>query len=187
MVLNRTRYWIITIFYTLFIFASLPITPTVWKYLQVSFGYLPLYSIYLIYLSSTITMLGYLFFISRKRTITTYLNFVAIATIFGYYLKTISIPAEKIHLIEYALLSYFMGKSFQLGDAGNRDIRYFQVFLLITFIGVLDEGLQYYLPNRVFDIKDIWLNSLAGFLWLACLRLIIYSRPGESSKPAEER
>lgn len=187
MVLSRAKYWLITIFYTLFIFVTLPLTPALWNYLQLSFGYLPLYSIYLMYLSSTIAMVGYLFFVSQERDITVYLKFVAITTIFGYYLKTIDVPAEKIHLIEYALLSYFMGRAFQLGDARNQYIRYFKAFLLITFIGFLDEGLQYYLPNRVFDIKDIFFNSLAGFLGLAWFGLIVYPRPGESFKPADKR
>lgn len=186
MMQHKSKYWLITILYTLFIFVTLPITPALWKYLQSSLGHFPLYFLYLIYLSGTIIILGYLFSCSQERGITIYLKFAAIATIFGYYLKTITIPAEKTHLMEYALLSYFIGKAFQLEDTKNQDIRYFQAFLLITFIGSLDEGIQYYLPNRVFDIKDILMNSLAGFLGLACFRLIIYSRPLESFKAATE-
>lgn len=185
MALSRTKYWLITIFYTIFIFATLPITPALWNYLRVKAGHFPLYSIYFMYISGTITILGYLFFILQERDITIYLKFVAISAVFGYYLKTIANPVEKVHLLEYALLSYFMAKAFQLGGTRNQNIHYLEAFLLITFIGFLDECLQYFLPNRVFDIKDIFINSLAGFLGLAYLRLIVYPRPRASFKPGQ--
>jgi VanZ family protein len=182
MVLSSAKYRLITIFYVLFIFVTLPITPTLWNYFQGIFGYLPIYFIYFMYLLGITTILVYIYFISQERDIIIYLKFIAIATIFGYYLKTIIIPTEKIHLIEYVLLSYFIAKAFCLGDKRNQDIYYFHAFLLITFIGFLDEGIQYYLPNRVFDMKDVFINSLAGFLGLAYLRLIIYPHPKEPLK-----
>jgi VanZ family protein len=34
--------------------------------------------------------------------------------------------------------------------------------LLTVFIGVLDEGIQYFLPDRVFDTNDMLFNVIAA-------------------------
>jgi VanZ family protein len=174
MSLDQRNYGVITILYTLFIYITLPITPRIWQYLESHWGQIPLYAIYLLSLLGGLSIIGYLFFISQERNAIVYLKLATIGIIFGYYLKTIPLPAEKLHLLEYGVLSYFMGKLFHLNTTTQRDIRYLQALCVISLIGALDEGIQYYLPNRVFDLKDIFLNSLAGFLGLTCLRLVIY-------------
>lgn len=35
---------------------------------------------------------------------------------------------------------------------------------MTALFGLLDEGIQAMLPNRVFDVRDVFFNALAGFM-----------------------
>ncbi len=71
-------------------------------------------------------------------------------------------PEEAIHFIEYGVLSvlFFRALSFRLSDWSI----YVAAALLSSLVGTLDEVLQWFTPQRIFDFRDIWLNSSAGFL-----------------------
>jgi len=79
-------------------------------------------------------------------------------------------PEERIHIIQYAglgvLIFPFQGKTswdkITLGYA----------FGLILLIGMGDEIIQWLLPNRVFDVRDILFNFLGGILGIG-VRLYI--------------
>jgi VanZ family protein len=66
-------------------------------------------------------------------------------------------PEEKFHLYIYFFIGYFSKKTFK-----NYGIIY------VTGIALIDEIIQYFLPQRYFDFKDIALNAgggIAGFLF----------------------
>ncbi len=70
--------------------------------------------------------------------------------------------AERSHLIEYAVLSIFIHRALEersnngKGPAKTRWI----AFLLALTISLLDEGIQYFVPHRIFDLNDIIFNSM---------------------------
>lgn len=66
-------------------------------------------------------------------------------------------PEEKFHLFIYFFIGYFSKRTFK-----NHGIIY------VTGIALMDEIIQYFLPQRYFDFKDIILNTgsgIAGFLF----------------------
>lgn len=66
-------------------------------------------------------------------------------------------PEEKFHLLIYFLMGNFSRKCFK-----NYGIIYF------IAVALIDETLQYFLPSRYFDLKDIILNiggGITGFLF----------------------
>ncbi len=80
---------------------------------------------------------------------------------------------ERTHLFEYALVAALVHEALlERRDQGRRVPAPTVLALLISLLlGLLDEGVQYLLPNRVFDPVDVAFNSLAatviiGSRWL---------------------
>ena len=80
---------------------------------------------------------------------------------------------ERTHLFEYALVAALVHEALlERRDNGRRVPAPTLLALLISLLlGLLDEGIQYLLPNRVFDPVDVAFNSLAatiiiGSRWL---------------------
>ncbi len=92
------------------------------------------------------------------------ISFASIAVLL-YFMINIPILLEKIHLLMYGALSVFL---------------YFYLLFLydkvysallsaaVTFnIGLIDELIQYFVPNRVGDYRDIFFNSVSAVIGLA--------------------
>ncbi|NQT23346.1 MAG: VanZ family protein [Candidatus Omnitrophica bacterium] len=80
--------------------------------------------------------------------------------------------SEKIHILEYGVLGFLALKDL---FKGNRPFLMNIVFALffIALVGVLDEGFQWVLPYREFEVKDIITNILSGFLGMLQLTILI--------------
>ena len=46
----------------------------------------------------------------------------------------------------------------------SRKLVYLSSFVLVSIIGIGDEIIQQLLPNRVGDIRDVFMNSFGGLL-----------------------
>ena len=79
-------------------------------------------------------------------------------------------PEERSHLIEYSVLAIFVHEALkERKRSGGKLNRPAWLALGITlFIGLLDESIQLLMPNRVFDWFDIFFNTLAASLAIAC-------------------
>ncbi len=84
---------------------------------------------------------------------------------YGWHLSR---PEEKIHLVEYALLGLLLERSFP----SPRGL--WLAFFLVTISGVLDEIIQYFLPNRVFDPRDIFMNVTSGVFGVCLARFGLF-------------
>ncbi len=71
-------------------------------------------------------------------------------------------PEEAIHFLEYGFLGLliFRALSHRLRDSGI----YIAAVLVGTLIGAADEFVQWVVPRRFFDFRDIWLNAYALIL-----------------------
>lgn len=71
---------------------------------------------------------------------------------------------ERTHLFEYALVAALVHEALlERRDNGRRVPAPALLALLISLLlGLLDEAVQYLLPNRVFDPVDVAFNSLAA-------------------------
>lgn len=76
---------------------------------------------------------------------------------------------ERTHLFEYALVAALVHEALlERRDNGRRLPAPALLALLISLLlGLLDEGIQYLLPNRVFDPVDVAFNSLAATVIIA--------------------
>ena len=72
--------------------------------------------------------------------------------------------AERVHFIQYGLLGLLVSRAYKISSLNML----LASGLFIMSVGLLDEGIQWFLPNRYGDIRDVVMNSLGGVsgLWL---------------------
>ena len=58
---------------------------------------------------------------------------------------------------------------------------YFFAFFTVILVCLLDEGIQYLLPNRVGDLQDVSLNIVSGVLGLTITGLIVKAEASEAA------
>ena len=85
-----------------------------------------------------------------------------ILIILGTMLMGLSVPEEKIHFLEFGFLALLIRKCLSW-DLSVKS-QYMWAIAITAVIGILDEVLQFFLPLRVFDMRDIALNALAAIM-----------------------
>jgi VanZ family protein len=78
-------------------------------------------------------------------------------------------PEERTHLIEYGLVAVLIYQALtERLRHGRRIPAPAALAVAVTaLLGLLDEGIQAILPNRVFDVRDVGFNALAGLMAIA--------------------
>jgi VanZ family protein len=122
---------------------------------------------FFLYLTAALTLIaGITAFINlRKRKLPTnaYLWLIGIVAAFMVYIYQLrNIPEEAIHVAEYGVIGILVYRAL---SHRTRDFSiYVMATLIVGMIGVLDEYIQWVAPSRVFDLRDIRTNILAGAL-----------------------
>jgi hypothetical protein len=95
--------------------------------------------------------------------IRTFSNYFWLAAIgFVYIFFTLNLwkrPEEAIHFLEYGLLGVFLFHALR-HHIHDRSI-YLTAFLIGGLVGIFDEVLQWVIPQRIWDYRDIGLNALS--------------------------
>lgn len=157
------RRWVATILYTLFIYATLPLFPTLWGFATqlfpngvkaVAYGFVP--------------FLGFLFFayflFVKKESepffyVWTSLFALSHGPVLYFYCE---FTAERFHFAEYGLLVLLTYRCLKLR---MNSLWIYPVIMAYTFaVGFVDEIIQGILPNRAYEFKDITINWAACFL-----------------------
>lgn len=105
-----------------------------------------------------------------------------IVAVYGMFIFRLGAP-ERSHLIEYSVLAILVHKALieRFKDT-NSILKPALLGLTITFlIGVLDESIQLFLPNRVFDVEDIVFNGMATAMAISANVLITWVRTLKSN------
>lgn len=71
------------------------------------------------------------------------------------------LPEERIHLVQFGLLGLLSCPSLKGREDGGW-IWLWKPLLFVLLIGAADEVLQWFLPDRFFDTRDILFNTLGG-------------------------
>ncbi len=106
---------------------------------------------------------------------------VALGIAAAYLLVVIrmAIPAvERTHLIEYGVLAVFIYEALteRASQTGRLPSPAVLAVFLTTLVGMLDECIQAFLPNRVFDARDMLFNFLAGLMAVVANVLLRWAR-----------
>ncbi len=79
-------------------------------------------------------------------------------------------PIERIHFIEYGTLSLMI-----LTAVRRRTIwQLVLTFIFVVLVGIGDELIQWWLPNRVGDVRDVMLNAIGGALGIWFGKLLVW-------------
>ena len=117
--------------------------------------------IILLGLTMIIVCLMFLIFTMKKKIHAIKTPALILVLITGLILAwQIKIPVEKVHILEYGVLGWFIARDLIKVKRKNTGIILACIFCIV--VGVLDELFQAVLPYRVFDLRDIVFNGLGG-------------------------
>lgn len=127
------------------------------------------YSLFPVVINAVIViiLIGAVALFLKKNPIRQALTYVLLLSVLAAYLFgliIISIPEERLHFVEYGVLAFLVYRALIL-DVSKR-LGYLLAFIITTLIGLGDEGIQYLLPNRYYQFKDVCLNSISAALGL---------------------
>lgn len=122
-----------------------------------------------VYISLLVLMVLAIIGSAIKRRIGRYEVWVTlgIAAVYGMLVVRLFLnPVERTHLFEYGLVGVLIYKALEERNRnGRRAITTAIIAIIATsLLGWLDEGIQAILPNRVYDIRDVGFNALAGLM-----------------------
>ena len=176
MLSEKRRAWIYVGLMMICILLTLPTTPILWKW---AIGFIGKGVNDVGYLLFLLLFAGIGFYAGRKFSGTNkkaLLMLSGFAFVYFYLLKyQCKFPAERLHLVEYGLLAYLLYRALRLDFSSGK--AYIIGFLIASGFGFLDELIQYFLPNRVFEARDAMTNVLAAGLGLLALRVVINPDP----------
>jgi hypothetical protein len=104
---------------------------------------------------------------------------LGVAAVYGMVVVRMGIgPAERTHLFEYGLLAVLVHQALTERHRNGGRVPVPAVFAIVVsaLLGWLDEGVQAFLPNRVYDIRDVGVNALAGFMAIVASVVIAWAR-----------
>jgi len=122
------------------------------------------YSVLVVLSIGIISLLYYLIFKLKIRILSNYIWLFIVAGLYIYFtLKLWKAPEEAVHFLEYGLLGFFLFKALSY-HVRDKSI-YVTATFFALFIGTIDEILQWMIPLRYWDFRDVGLNCLSGGLF----------------------
>jgi len=155
---RRAQY--LAIFYVVFIYATLPIMRPILNFLKGNLGESFSLGVYLFLLLLAIGLI-YLF-LKQGRGWRPFTSLVSLLAATAYILTKIEYPEERVHFLEYAILGVLLYFALHEMIQGRRV--FFFIPALVFLVGCGDEIIQWILPNRVYDPRDILMNFTGGIL-----------------------
>lgn len=106
---------------------------------------------------------------------------LGVLLVYGFAFLRMDNPAERTHLIEYGVVAALIHQALLERARNGRSVPQPAAIAvaLAACLGLIDEGIQAILPNRVFDWWDVLFNFLAAFMAVvARLALAADREPG---------
>lgn len=166
--------WGIVIFYTCLIYITLPVMPGLWyKFVQRAGNFAD----YLAAVTLAVFGLAIIFYLFvKEKGIRNFVWLGVLALAYAFGLSRLKLSIERIHFVEYGLLSIFVFRALR-HHLKNKSAYVWSGIAVFCF-GFLDEGIQYMLPTRVYDTRDVIVNGIAGILGLLLIGLCIQPQSG---------
>ena len=153
--------WLGVVLCVLAIFLVVPIARTVRNFVETTwsaslFGYFVL-----IFVSAAFLAGLYLFWFRLNiRALSNYMWLAVVAVVYIIFtLRLWERPEEAIHFLEYGLLGILL--YFALRNHYSDKGIFIIAFIIGALVGIFDEALQWMIPRRVWDFRDLGLNALS--------------------------
>jgi VanZ family protein len=87
-------------------------------------------------------------------------------------------PAERTHLFEYGFLAVLLHQALTERVRNGRHVPIPAILAVAStaLLGWLDEGIQAILPDRVYDLRDVGVNALAGLMAILASQALAWAR-----------
>lgn len=157
---SPARSWALLLTYIACVLGSLPFT----RGLILTLRDLDLLSaaVFALYAIALAGLVYYLVYSVQLSDALAFLALVLLAALVAALLVGIEIPEERVHFLQYGLMAALAGSA--LRARFQPALAYLLAFLLASGVGWFDEVLQDILPNRVYDLHDVLLNTQASLL-----------------------
>jgi len=166
----RTK-WILIICEILLIYSTLYIVRFITMFLRER----GLLSLTIYTMTAVFFLLVALYVLRLKPPILSILLLIPILGAYGVLFLKMKIPVERIHLLEYGLLGFMLtGVLNDRWRAGRS-----------AGAGYVDEAIQYFLPNRVYDLRDVGFNALAGFSGIVVFAVLHWVQRAKGAKAVQ--
>jgi VanZ family protein len=115
---------------------------------------------------------------------------VVAGLVYAAVLAAIRQPEERLHFLEYGALAGFVEAALrERWQSATADVRTsaFAAGLAAgatALLGWLDEGIQLFVPMRVYDWRDVGFNATAGILLIALANLCRWARARDLRMPS---
>jgi hypothetical protein len=154
--------WLPVILCSVIIFATIPFARSFQKLVYNTIGReFFTYFVVTTVISGSVILLYFFIFRLKVRRRSQYIWILICAGL--YLFNTIQLdehPEEAVHFLEYGILSYFIFRA--LGRKIRDTTVYISALFFVSFIGTMDEFIQWMIPQRVWAFSDIGLNVFAG-------------------------
>ncbi|MFQ5588578.1 MAG: VanZ family protein [Nitrospiria bacterium] len=147
------KHWGIVVCYTLLTYLSLPFARTWQRFFRERLGSDFSLSINLFILAAGLLTVLWVF---RKAAKAAFWLAVALLILLLALAAQMNIPEERIHLLQYGILGYFIARAIRPNL--SLMVHLGVATLIGTLIGLGDEMIQWVLPNRFFDWRDVGTN-----------------------------
>ena len=167
--ISKNRLWVLIVVYVLFIYVSLPFFPAFISTLR---GFISKELLNLLSLAMSISffLLLSVWIYKKKYKAKQFLLIISPLLILTYLSLSLDVWVERIHFIEYAVLGLLISRAVNVRTLHG----IISTCCLIILIGVVDEIIQWFLPNRVGDMRDVFMNAAAGRSGLGLGRFLFW-------------
>jgi hypothetical protein len=106
---------------------------------------------------------------------------LGLAAVYLLFFLRLGLP-ERSHLIEYSVLAIFIHMALieRVSQGDQALMPALLAFAATLIIGILDECIQIFLPDRVFDPNDMLFNGLAGLMAIGSRMVLQWVRKKKS-------
>lgn len=104
---------------------------------------------------------------------------VGVVAVYGMVLVRLGTdPIERTHLFEYGLLAVLIYEALLERDRTARSVPVPAALAVVitALLGWIDEGIQALVPQRVYDLRDVGVNALAGLLATVAFMTLTWAR-----------
>ena len=176
------RDWFWVCLFTAAIFAAIPVARGIQTLVAGTAVGRPLFLAVVVVIAAFATAAVVRYLYRRRVPPACYVWLAAVVAAFGFYgWELRSSPEEAVHFVLYGGLGALL---FRALAHRVRDVSIYPAAIALgTLVGTVDETVQWLLPTRVWDIRDIFLNAVSVMLMQVVIALVlrpaaIHPRPG---------
>lgn len=151
--------WLLVCIWTALIFAGIPVARSIQGFVEASFGR----AFFLVIVFSVLIAAFSFCMIKLSRGVGPRICLSAVSLVYAVWTWQLRAnPEEAFHFVEYGVLSVLAYQALSIRFEGA--LVFVCASLICSIIGNSDEVVQWLVPSRTFDFRDVWLNAAAGML-----------------------